>query len=93
MLGADLNSMFGMSDPAVRELVAGGMHPARRVGNWRHTFHTRLRLLLDHVLYRCDDRRIRGCEVVRIDEAPGDRTRGVFGSDHHPLLARFDLVH
>lgn len=88
VLGADLNSILGMSDPAVRALVAAGMHPARRVGNWRHTFHSPLRLLLDHVLYRCDRRRIERAEVVRIDELPGDRSPGVFGSDHHPLLAR-----
>lgn len=90
ILGADLNTYMGMSDPAIRALVGAGMHPARRVGNWRHTFHTPLRLLLDHVMYRTDGR-IRAAEVVRLDEAPGDRSRGVFGSDHHPLLARFEL--
>jgi endonuclease/exonuclease/phosphatase family metal-dependent hydrolase len=91
VLGADLNTFFGMTDPAIRALVAAGMHPARRVGGWRHTFHTPVRLLLDHVLYRCPAGRIAQAEVVRIDEAPGDRSRGVFGSDHHPLLARIEL--
>jgi endonuclease/exonuclease/phosphatase family metal-dependent hydrolase len=91
VLGADLNSVLGMSDPAIRELVAGGMHPARRRGNWRHTFHTPFRLLLDHVLYRSADGRIAHAEVTRLDEAPADRSRGVFGSDHHPLLARIEL--
>jgi endonuclease/exonuclease/phosphatase family metal-dependent hydrolase len=91
VLGADLNSLFGMTDPAVHELVEAGLHPARRVGNWSHTFHRPLRLLLDHVLYRSADHRIRGMSVVRIDEVEGDRSRTVFGSDHHPLLARIDL--
>ena len=87
ILGADLNSLFGMSDPAVHELVEAGLHPARRVGGWSHTFHRPLRLLLDHVLYRSPDQRIRSMNVVRIDQAAGDRSRTVFGSDHHPLLA------
>jgi endonuclease/exonuclease/phosphatase family metal-dependent hydrolase len=91
VLGADLNSLFGMTDPAVHELVEAGLHPARRVGNWSHTFHRPLRLLLDHVLYRSADHRIRAMSVVRIDEVEGDRSRTVFGSDHHPLLARIDL--
>lgn len=92
ILGADLNSLFGVSDPAVRELVQAGLHPARRVGEWRHTFHRPLRLLLDHVLYCCAERRISSAEVIRIDEQPGDRSRTVFGSDHHPLLARVELA-
>lgn len=91
VLGADLNTVLGMSDPAIRELVAAGLHPARRRGNWRHTFHTPFRLLLDHVLYRSGNGRIAHAEVTRLDEAPADRSRGVFGSDHHPLLARIDL--
>ena len=93
ILGADLNSLFGITDPAVRELVGAGMHPARRIGNWNHTFHRPLRLLLDHVLYRSTDRRIQSVSVVRLDEVEGDRSRTVFGSDHHPLLARVQLVH
>lgn len=91
VLGADLNTFFGMSDPAIRTLIAAGMHPARRVGTWRHTFHTPFRLLLDHVLYRAPAGRISSVDVVRLDESPGDRSRGVFGSDHHPLLARIAL--
>lgn len=91
VLGADLNSVLGMSDVAIRELVAAGMHPARRVGSWRHTYHTRLPLLLDHVMFRSDDHHIRQVEVVRLDEAPHDRSPTVFGSDHHPLLAAVEL--
>lgn len=91
VVGADLNSLFGMSDPAVRALVEAGMHPARRIGNWTHTFHRRLRLLLDHVFYRSPDHRISAMGVERLDEVEGDRSKYVFGSDHHPLLARLDL--
>jgi endonuclease/exonuclease/phosphatase family metal-dependent hydrolase len=91
VLGADLNSYIGMTDPAIRALIAAGMHPARRVGSWRHTFHTPLKLLLDHVLYRSPASRITRAEVTRLDEAPADRSRTVFGSDHHPLLARIEL--
>jgi endonuclease/exonuclease/phosphatase family metal-dependent hydrolase len=91
VLGADLNSLFGMTDPAVHELVEAGLHPARRIGNWTHTFHRPLRLLLDHVFFRSADHRIRGVSVHRIDEVEGDRSRTVFGSDHHPLLARVEL--
>jgi endonuclease/exonuclease/phosphatase family metal-dependent hydrolase len=91
VIGADLNSLRGMTDPAVRALIETGMHPARRCGAWRHTFHTRLRLLLDHVMYRCPDSRIAHAQVYRLDEAVDDDSRRVFGSDHHPLLARFDL--
>jgi endonuclease/exonuclease/phosphatase family metal-dependent hydrolase len=92
VLGADLNSMLGMSDPAVRALAAAGMQPARRVGSWRHTFHGPLRLLLDHVLFRADDGSVVHAEVVRLDEVSGDRPGSVFGSDHHPLLARIELA-
>jgi endonuclease/exonuclease/phosphatase family metal-dependent hydrolase len=91
VLGADLNSMRGMRDPAVRAFIVAGMHPARRIGSWRHTFHSPLRLLLDHVLYRSPDHMIQHVDVIRLDEAPGDRSAAVFGSDHHPLLARVAL--
>jgi hypothetical protein len=69
------------------------MHPARRVGSWRHTFHTPVPACSSTTCSTAaaDDRVSRSAEVVRIDEAPGDRSRGVFGSDHHPLLARIEL--
>jgi endonuclease/exonuclease/phosphatase family metal-dependent hydrolase len=92
VLGADLNSVLGMTDPAVRALVSAGMHPARRIGTWRHTIHTPLRLLLDHVLFRSPDHSIVSMSVERIDEAPGDRSAMVFGSDHHPLLAHLRMA-
>jgi endonuclease/exonuclease/phosphatase (EEP) superfamily protein YafD len=92
VLGADLNSPLGMRDPVVRALLEGGLQPARRVGRWRHTYHAGVRLPLDYVLYRSPTGRVREVSVERIDEAPGDRTPRVFGSDHHPLFARVELV-
>jgi endonuclease/exonuclease/phosphatase family metal-dependent hydrolase len=91
VLGADLNSYIGMTDPAIRALVAAGLRPARRVGRWRHTFHTPLRLMLDHVLYKSASPSIADAQVTRLDEAPADRSPTVFGSDHHPLLARVEF--
>lgn len=92
VLGADLNAPLGMRDPVVRALLDGGLHLARRVGTWRHTYHARVRLPLDYVLYRSPANRIRDVCVERIDEVPGDRSARVFGSDHHPLFARVDFV-
>ncbi|MGH7444536.1 MAG: endonuclease/exonuclease/phosphatase family protein, partial [Longimicrobiales bacterium] len=91
VLGADLNTALGVRDPVVRALVTAGFHPATRVGGWRHTYHARVRLLLDHVLYRSPTGRIARVRVARIDEAMGDRSARVFGSDHHPLFARIDF--
>ena len=88
VLGADLNTPLGVRDPVMRALVTGGFHPAHRVGDWWHTYHARVRLHLDHVLFRSPTGRIRAVEVTRVDEVPGDRSARVFGSDHHPLIAR-----
>jgi endonuclease/exonuclease/phosphatase family metal-dependent hydrolase len=88
VIGADLNTPLGVRDPAVLALVAAGMHPATRCGHWWHTFHGPLKLLLDHVLFRSPSGRIAAVQLHRLDEAPGDVSRRVFGSDHHPLLAR-----
>lgn len=92
VLGADLNAALGTRDPVVRALLYGGLRLARRIGTWRHTYHGRVRLPLDYVLYRSPDERIRDVTVARIDEVPGDRSPSVFGSDHHPLFARVDFA-
>lgn len=92
IIGADLNTPLGVRDPAVRALVSAGLRPAERVGRWRHTFHGPVRLPLDHILFRSPNHRIRSVRVVRLDERPGDRGSRVFGSDHHPLLARVELA-
>lgn len=91
VLGADLNTPFGTSDPAYRALLGAGLVPAVRVGGWRHTFHGPIFLRLDHVLFRSPTGRIRSVEVVRLDENSRDFGARVFGSDHHPLLARVVL--
>lgn len=86
IVGADLNTQLGMFDPALRVLMRAGLRHARRVGRWRHTYHHGpVRMLLDHVLYRYPAGKPLDLRVRRLDEVPGDRSRHVFGSDHHPL--------
>lgn len=91
IVGADLNAPLGARDPAHYALVRAGFTPAKRVGQFGHTFHVPVRFPLDFVLYHSPTQRIRSVEVVRLDEDPEDRSRYVFGSDHHPLLARVGL--
>lgn len=92
ILGADLNAHLGVRDPVVRALANAGLRRGTRTGSWRHTFHGVVRLELDHVLFRSPPGRIERVRVNRIDEHPGDAGRRVFGSDHHPLLARVDFA-
>jgi endonuclease/exonuclease/phosphatase family metal-dependent hydrolase len=93
ILGADLNLGRGRSEPAWRVLgEAGftfGVPPT--FPRWKHTFHALPRLVLDYLLVR--DRRgvVERAHIHRLDEHPKDRGPRVFGSDHHPLLARLDL--
>jgi hypothetical protein len=47
--------------------------------------------VLDYLLVRDRLGAIRQAVVHRLDEHPQDRGPRVFGSDHHPLLARIDL--
>jgi endonuclease/exonuclease/phosphatase family metal-dependent hydrolase len=91
IVGADLNTPLGARDPAVRALSRGGLMPAAGSDQLGHTFHGPIRLRLDHVLYRTVDNRITRVEVTRLDEARDDSGRRVFGSDHHPLLARVEF--
>jgi endonuclease/exonuclease/phosphatase family metal-dependent hydrolase len=92
VVGADLNTPLGERDPAFRAILRGGFVPGRRARVWRHTFHgpLRLRLPLDFIIARPADV-IVDVEVHRIDEHPRDRGARIFGSDHHPLLARVRL--
>lgn len=90
VVGADLNTPLGRRDPAVRAMEAQGFVQAEKVGGWQHTFNGPLRFLLDHVLFHSPTGRIRRVTVTRLDEPPSDRGT-VFGSDHHPLLARVEL--
>ena len=90
ILGADLNSPLGRRDPAVRALERLGFVQATPLGVWGPTFAGPVRFLLDHVLFHPRQSRIRTATVVRLDD--GGREKGrVFGSDHHPLLARVEL--
>jgi endonuclease/exonuclease/phosphatase family metal-dependent hydrolase len=93
VLGADLNLGRGRYERAWRALAdAGftfGIPPS--VPAWRHTFHALPRLVLDYLLMRDGSGIISQARVHRLDEHPQDRGPRVFGSDHHPLLARIDL--
>ncbi|HYF38576.1 MAG TPA: endonuclease/exonuclease/phosphatase family protein [Gemmatimonadales bacterium] len=93
VLGADLNLGRGRYEPAWRILAENGFTfevPAS-TPPWRHTFHALPRLVLDYVLVRNREGAVRQARVRRLDEHPLDRGARVFGSDHHPLLARIDL--
>jgi endonuclease/exonuclease/phosphatase family metal-dependent hydrolase len=91
VLGADLNTARGSRDPAYQSLLRAGFQPAPRVGRWTHTYHGLMRLPLDHVLVHTGGGPVRSTTVRRIDEHPQDRSWRIFGSDHHPLLARIEL--
>ena len=92
IIGADLNAPLGARDPAHHALVRAGFTSARRIGRFGHTFHVPVRFPLDFVLYHSPTQRITSVEVIRLDEDPEDSSRYVFGSDHHPLLARVSLA-
>ncbi len=94
ILGADLNLGRGRAEAAWRILMehdfVHGVPPAPPV--WRHTYHSLPRLVIDYILVRNREGSIRGAEVRRVDEHPRDRGPTVFGSDHHPLLARIEFT-
>jgi len=93
ILGADLNLGRGRYERAWRVLTESGftfgVPPS--VPSWRHTFHALPRLVLDYILVRDRPGTIHQARVHRLDEHPRDRGPRVFGSDHHPLLARIDF--
>lgn len=93
VLGADLNLGRGRRERSWRLLhEAGFLAGVPAVAPpWRHTFHALPRLVLDYVLVRDRLGRVSGARVERLDEHPLDRGPTVFGSDHHPLLARVRL--
>ena len=76
IVGGDLNTWFGFSEPAYRALARAFSGEAR--SDRRPTF---ARLRLDHLLFRLPD----AWESIttRLDN---------FGSDHHPLLARIRMA-
>jgi endonuclease/exonuclease/phosphatase family metal-dependent hydrolase len=93
VLGADLNLGRGRAERSWRLLKEAGfgfgVPPA--LPAWRHTFHALPRLVLDYVLVRDRAGGVARADVERLDENPRDRGATVFGSDHHPLLARIAL--
>jgi endonuclease/exonuclease/phosphatase family metal-dependent hydrolase len=93
VLGADLNLGRGRYERAWRLLADAGFTLGVPPSSppWRHTFHALPRLVLDYLLVRDRAGVIRHARVHRLDEHPTDRGSRVFGSDHHPLLARIDL--
>jgi endonuclease/exonuclease/phosphatase family metal-dependent hydrolase len=93
LLGADLNTYFGTREPLLLSLEAAGFQRMPHQPARSHTMHSRpFGMLLDHILLRTPGHRIASVHVQRLDEQPGDRGMRVFGSDHHPLLARIALV-
>lgn len=93
VLGADLNLGRGRRERTWRLLGEAGFTfgvPAASP-RWRHTFHALPRLILDYVLVRDRAGAVVHAGVHRLDEHPQDRGTRVFGSDHHPLLARIDF--
>jgi endonuclease/exonuclease/phosphatase family metal-dependent hydrolase len=93
ILGADLNLGRGRYERTWQLLAEAGftfgVPPS--LPRWRHTFHSMPRLVLDYLLVRDRGGVIAEARVHRLDEHPQDRGARVFGSDHHPLLARIDL--
>jgi len=94
VLGADLNLGRGRAERTWRLLVEAGFESGvpPELPTWRHTYHALPRLVLDYILVRNQARAIRSARVRRVDEDPTDRGPDVFGSDHHPLVARMDLA-
>lgn len=93
LLGADLNLGRGRAEATWRYLAEAGFMPGVPpvAPAWRHTYHALPRLVLDYVLMRDRAGALAAARVHRLDEDPADRGPTVFGSDHHPLLARIDL--
>lgn len=94
LLAADLNLARGRRERAFRVFAEAGFRHGvpERAPEWAHTYHRMPRLLLDWVLVRDPAGMIAGLDIQRVDEEPLDRGPYVFGSDHHPLLARLRLA-
>ena len=94
VLGADLNLGRGRAEPAWRSLQEAGFRfgVPPRLPAWRHTYHALPRLVIDYILIRDRAGAVPAARIHRLDEDPADRGPTVFGSDHHPLLARIDLA-
>jgi endonuclease/exonuclease/phosphatase family metal-dependent hydrolase len=93
ILGADLNLGRGRAERTWRLLTEAGFRFGVPPGfpRWRHTYHALPRLVLDYILVRDRAGAVRRARIERLDQDPADRGPLVFGSDHHPLLARIDF--
>jgi endonuclease/exonuclease/phosphatase family metal-dependent hydrolase len=89
VLGADLNALRGRRDPVVRPLLFAGFEPVDVGGTFRGA--APLVMPFDHMLVRLGRGRLGSPAVRHLVERPPRRRRSVFGSDHHPLLARIPL--
>ena len=94
VFGADLNLGRGRAERTWRLLTEAGFEfgVPPEPPTWRHTYHALPRLVIDYLVVRNRGGAIRSARVQRVDENPRDRGASVFGSDHHPLLARIDLT-
>ena len=93
LIGADLNSFFGVREPLLKKLSERGFRRVAHEGRSSHTFHAPgLRMLLDHIMIKEATGSIAGVQVRRLDQSKADRERYIFGSDHHPLLARLEFA-
>lgn len=94
IMGADLNIAGGRYEPAWRALGNAGftMGVPSSLPTWRHTYHAVPRLVIDYVLVRDTAGIVSHAKVYRLDEHALDKGPLVFGSDHHPLLARIELT-
>jgi endonuclease/exonuclease/phosphatase family metal-dependent hydrolase len=94
VLGADLNLARGRRERAFRVFADAGFRHGvpERAPAWPHTYHRMPRLLLDWMLVRDPQGTVAGLDIERVDEEPDDRGPYVFGSDHHPLLARLTFA-
>ncbi len=94
VLGADLNLARGRRERAYRVFIESGFRHGvpERAPAWPHTYHRMPRLLLDWVLVRDPGGAIAELNIERLDEEKHDRGPYVFGSDHHPLLARLTFA-
>jgi endonuclease/exonuclease/phosphatase family metal-dependent hydrolase len=93
VIGADLNTYFATREPLLRALVAAGFERVPHEPRRSHTFHAPpIRMLLDHIMIRAPSPTIASVRVLRLDEDARDRGRYIFGSDHHPLLARIEFA-
>ncbi len=93
VLGADLNTSRGRREAAYRLLLEEGFTSGipHRDPVWAHTYHMVPRLPIDYLLFRFATGAVRSATVHRLSENPRDAGPTVFGSDHHPLLARVEL--